>query len=462
MTITEILQFVDNLIFTETDQHLDDLQKRIIEELFKGKTYKQIAELYNYDEGYIGDESRKLFKTLSDKLGENINKSNFAWTIERVINSKIVSFGGNHNINSYSNCQNSNHPSNNKNSPETEIPKSSYHDLTLSPRIIRFYGREKELEYLSNCILNQNTPLISILGLSGIGKTTLVKRFVDFNLDKFEVIIWKSLKYPKSLNLLIDDLLQVCKQQPEKNLDDKIKQLFNILSTQKCLIILDDIQNIFTPGELAGKYQPEYQDYQPLFKLVTETQHQSNIILISQEQCPEMESLEPELYPIKSLELSGLYHSDILQNTGLKNQDSWLDLIKLYTGNLMFLKTITVLIAKNYDGEVVEFLAENTLHITQQMQSHFQETFNRLSPIEQQIVLQLSKFENPISREELRQSLTQKSLTQNLNLSSVDFNNGLQSLQQRYLVSKLKEDKVMFSLSSVFWEYVRNLSLTLN
>ncbi|MBE9239202.1 hypothetical protein IQ227_25130 [Anabaena aphanizomenioides LEGE 00250] len=170
-----------------------------------------------------------------------------------------------------------------------------------------------------------------------------------------------------------------------------------------------------------------------------------------------MESLDPELYPIKSLEISGLYHSDILQNTGLKNQDSWLDLIKLYTGNLMFLKTITVLIAKNYDGEVVEFLAENTLHITQQMQSHFQETFNRLSPIEQQIVLQLSKFENPISREELRQTLIET-----LNLSSVDFNNGLQSLQQRYLVSKLKEDKVMFSLSSVFWEYVRNLSLTLN
>ncbi|MBE9237608.1 AAA family ATPase [Anabaena aphanizomenioides LEGE 00250] len=282
MTITEILQFVDNLIFTETDQHLDDLQKRIIEELFKGKTYKQIAELYNYDEGYIGDESRKLFKTLSDKLGENINKSNFAWTLERVINSKIVN-SLNNNINLCSNNKNSiNYQSNNiKNSQETEIQKSSYHDLTLSPRIIRFYGREKELEYLSNCILNQNTPLISILGLSGIGKTTLVKRFVDFNLDKFEVIIWKSLKYPKSLNLLIDDLLQVCKQQPEKNLDDKIKQLFNILSTQKCLIILDDIQNIFTPGELAGKYQPEYQDYQPLFKLVTETQHQSNIILIS-------------------------------------------------------------------------------------------------------------------------------------------------------------------------------------
>jgi hypothetical protein len=448
MTITEILQFVDNLIFTETDQHLDDLQKRIIEELFKGKTYKQIADIYEYDEGYIGDESRRLFKFLSENLGENINKSNFAWTIERVVSSKIVSFG-NHNINCYSHHRSSQNQANNKD----EKQKQYDHDLTLSPRIIRFYGREQELETLSNWIFNQNSCLISILGTSGIGKTTLVKRFIDLNLDKFEIIIWKTLKYPKSLNLLIDDLLQICKQQPKETLDDKIKQLLYILTNNKCLIILDDIQNIFTSGELAGKYRTEYQDYQTLFKIITETQHQSNIILISQEKCPEMESLDTELYPIKSLELSGLYHPDILQNTGLKNQDNWLDLIKLYAGNLMFLKTITVLISKNYDGEVAEFLAENTLHITQQMQSYFQETFNLLSPIEKQIVLYLSRFENPISREELRQTLIET-----LNLSSVDFNNGLQSLQQRYLVVKIKDDKVMFSLSPVFGEYVRNFS----
>jgi hypothetical protein len=446
MTIAEILQFVDNLVFTETDQHLDDLQKRIIEELVNGKTYKQIAEIYDYDEGYIGDESRRLFKFLSENLGENINKSNFCWTIERVINSQIVSFG-NHNINSYFNCQNPNHSLTHK----KEIPKHHYHDLTLSPRIIRFYGREKELKLLSNWIFNQNAALISILGTSGIGKTTLVKRFIDLNIDKFEIIIWKSLKYPKPLNLLIDDLLQVCQRKPKATLDDKIKQLLDILTQNKCLIILDDIQNLFTPSELAGKYQPEYQDYQTLFKMVTETQHQSNIILISQEQSSEMESLDEELYPIKSLELSGLYHPEILQNTGLQNQETWLNLITLYQGNLMFLKTITLLITKNYDGEVADFLADNTLHITQQMQSYFQETFNRLSLIEQQIVLQLSQFEIPMSREKLRQYLIQ-----NLNLSFVDFNNGLQSLQQRYLVVRVKENQIMFKLDSVFREYVRN------
>ena len=53
----------------------------------------------------------------------------------------------------------------------------------------------------------------------------------------------------------------------------------------------------------------------------------------------------------------------------------------------------------------------------------------------------------PVSREYLKQSL---------DLSSMDLINGLQSLQQRYLVRKIKEDKILFKLSSVFREYVKN------
>ncbi|HAN73891.1 MAG TPA: ATPase domain-containing protein, partial [Planktothrix sp. UBA8402] len=66
------------------------------------------------------------------------------------------------------------------------------------------------------------------------------------------------------------------------------------------------------------------------------------------------------------------------------------------------------------------FLAENELVITQEMRSHFNQLFNRLSPIEQQIVLKLSQFEQPLSRETLRESVE---------LSSTDLINGLQSLQ---------------------------------
>ena len=457
MDVNEALQFADQLVFQYTGKHLDSIQKAVVEGTWQKETYEDIAKKYNLTEKHLSDVGYKLWQLLSQALNEDIKKTNFRSTLERVyIKSSPHSLNVYHihgNNNSFYHPQTTKQP--NQKPQETNIntqPKSNNHDLTLAPQIINFHNRETELQTLFYWILNQNTHLISILGLSGIGKTTLVKRFIDLHQQKFDAIVWRSLKFPQSLNLLLDDLLKHHKLDSLPTINDKLKQLFDILTNKKCLIILDDLQNIFIPSQFAGKYQPEYQDYQTLFKMITETQHQSSVILISQEQCPEMECLDEELYPIKSLELSGLDNPEILKNTGLKNKDSWLKLIKLYEGNLLYLKSISILINKNYDDQVADFLAENTLHITNQMQSHFYDTFHHLSPQEQQIVLELSKFENTISREELRQSL---------NLSSVDFNNSLQSLQQRYLVTKIKEDKILFKLSPVFQESVRNPRLVI-
>ncbi len=444
MTVTEILQFVDNLVFTKTDKHLDDLQKKIIEELFQGKTYKQIANIYDYDEGYIGDESRNLFKILSEVLGEDVNKSNFCWTLERGTNcSKIVSFGNN-NINCYSNYEKSNYQENNN----TEKAKCFYHDLTLSPKITRFYGRKTELECLSNWILNQNTHLISVLGLSGIGKTTLVKRFVDLNLQQFEVIIWRSLKFPKSLNLLIDDLLNVCKQEAKETIDDKLNQLFNILRNKKCLIILDDLENIFINRQFAGQYKPEHQDYKTFLQMITEIEHQGCLIIISQEKCQEMISLDSELYPIHSLELSGLDNpaTEILKNQGLKNEETWLELINLYESHPKYLQYISILIKEVFQAEVSEFIKENSLILTEDFKSLFDSIWMRLSDIEKEILLKISQNNQPISRDEIKQSLS---------LSSIDIINGLQSLTRRFLLTKLETDEKLFNLSAIFREYLR-------
>lgn len=185
--------------------------------------------------------------------------------------------------------------------------------------------------------------------------------------------------------------------------------------------------------------------------MITETKHQSSVILISQEQCPEMECLDEELYAIKSLKLSGLENIDILKNTGLKDEDTWLNLIKLYTGNPLFLKSITMLIKNIFNGKVSEFLAEKELIITQEIQSLFSQIFHNISPIEQQIIVALSKFDQPVSREDLKSALK---IT--LELSSTNFINGLESLQQRYLINKITEEKILFYLSPIFKEYVIN------
>jgi hypothetical protein len=109
---------------------------------------------------------------------------------------------------------------------------------------------------------------------------------------------------------------------------------------------------------------------------------------------------------------------------------------------------MTSLIKDFFDDSVTEFLAENQLILTNQMRSHFKQLFTKLSPLEQQLALELSKFKEPVVRETLKQ---------NLNWSSTDFINALESLQKRYLITKIKADKTQFDLSPIFKEYVKTL-----
>jgi len=452
MTVTEILQLADQLVFAKRGKHLDDLQESIIKGVWEDHTYQEIADECNRSESRVRNVAAQLWKLLSEDLGENIEKDNFRSVFKRLhissSQNQNICHNGNHNFHYSPQILYNSKPDNQENITNNKS-KSPHYDLTLAPQIINFYARESELKTISNWLFNQNTRLISVLGLSGIGKTTLVKRFIDLNLEQFEVIIWRSLKYTQSLDLLINEFLNICQQKLKETIQANIKKFFDLLTEKRCLIIIDDVHNIFVSGDWAGQYKPEYKDYQNFFKMITETNHQSNIILISQEQCVEMHCLDEELYPIKCLELSGLDDVEILNSMGLKDEGSWLSLINLYEGNPYYLKTIVNSIKNIFDGHVAEFLAENELIITKDIQTNLQSLFDKLSPTEQQIVLKLSNFEQPVFREELKTSLE---------LSSTDFINGLESLQQRYLVTKIKEDKIMFKLSPVFREYVKNCS----
>ena len=444
MNVTELLQFVDQVVQKQTGEHLDDLEKAILKGLWQGQTYNQIADESGYNsQNYIGDVSRKLFKILSEQLGEDINKSNFCWTIERLANSynnslQQVSLINNSHINW---C--SNNPQNSSKDREQDSYEKSYHELTIAPKITHFYGRETELQTLSHWLINQNTRLISILGLPGIGKTTLVKKFVDLNLQNFNIIIWKNIKLSDSLDSIIAEIFKAINSELIET-GNKLTQLFNLFRQQKCLIIIDNIQELFTPGQFAGQYKAEYKDYKTFLTMITEIEHQSSLILISQEQCQEMICIDEELYPVKCLELQGLDNTDILKNQKLKDEESLSKLINLYEGNPVYLQDISSLIRNIFQGKISDFLSEGLL-LTENMKYQLSELFNRLSTVEQQIVLEMSKSNQPVNREQLRESLS---------LSSMELINGLQSLKRRYLVTTIESDKTLFILSPVFREYV--------
>ncbi|NEQ73165.1 MAG: ATP-binding protein [Okeania sp. SIO2C9] len=458
MTITEILQFADRLVFAHRGKHLDDIQETVIKGVCQGKNYDNIAQECNRSESRVRDVGYQLWKTFSESLGEDINKSNFRSTIERLhIQEKSrqnICVGTNHNFGSQNLYQYQKYP---QDSQVKDIDKTTFQDLSIAPTInpAYFYGRTQELEILSNYIFRQKTRLMSVLGLSGIGKTTLVKRFIDLNIPQFDVVIWRNLKLVKSLNSLMTDLLKKISIQNQNILisDEQLTQFLDLLSKQKCLIILDDVQNIFISRKFAGQYQTKHTEYQNLFQAIAQTEHQSCVILISQEKAQEMTALDRELYPIQCLELEGLDNSsgiEIIQEYKLQDRDYWLKLNNTYLGNPLYLQYICTLIKDIFQDQVSQLIAEGNLIITEEMKLLFDTSYQKMSDIEKQIVLKISKSHENVSIEDLKKSCS---------LSSIDIINGLQSLKKRYLLNSIKNNNTLFSLSPLFKEYIKNFQM---
>ncbi|MBD2147600.1 NB-ARC domain-containing protein [Sphaerospermopsis sp. FACHB-1194] len=452
MTVTEVLQIVDNLVFKHTGNHLTDLQISAIKGIWDGKLYSEIADEFDYGENYIGNISRDLYKILSKELGEEVTKTNFCWSIERIANSfnpQLVGIGIKNNINW---CPN------NKDTQKIEVnkedksqQKTTYTNLNQSPKITHFYGRNNELSTLSAWIENPSTRLISILGISGIGKTTLIKHFIDTHPLHFDAIIWKNLKLSNSLNSILTEIITEINVNIQNiNTNKLLKQTLELFNQKRCLIILDNLEEIFTPQQYAGKYQPEHQNYQTFLQMITAIEHQSCVILISQEKCQELISLDDELYPIHSLELSGLGNAatEILKNQRLQNQEHWLNLINLYETHPRYLQYISILIKDVFQGEIAEFIQENNLILTEDIKSNILLTWERLTNIEKQTLLKISQNDQPLSREEIKKLLS---------LSSLEIINSIQSLTRRFLLSKSENDERLFHLTPVLREYLKNV-----
>lgn len=93
--VEEILHFAENLIYAQTGEHFNDLQRTILRECWEQskKTYDSIAAEQGYSANYIKQGvAPKLWRLLSSVLGEKVTKSNLHSVFERrLINNNFSS-----------------------------------------------------------------------------------------------------------------------------------------------------------------------------------------------------------------------------------------------------------------------------------------------------------------------------------------------------------------------------------
>ena len=459
MDIKEILKFVDALVFAKTGKHLDDVQNAVLRGAWKGQTYIQIADEFGYSDGHLRDVASKLWRILSELLGEEINKLNFCSTIDRwrfsIISSTFKNNFAHNNINICRDIVNSpefsqarSHPN-----PDSDKPQTRQ-DLRDAPDITPLYDRALELTTLQQWILYNRTRLIAILGISGIGKTAIALHLLPQIQHQFDYVIWRSLRTSPTLETTLKNLIEFISNQTDSELpvstDDRLSILIEYLRSHRCLIILDDVQTILSSGQIAGNYRPEYENYGTLFRLVSEIPHNSCLILNSWEPPREIAALTGETAPVRTLYLGGLgtSASEILKDKGLLEDENWQTLINTYRGHPLWLKIVATMIQELFNGKVTEYLKYDILFLGEELKAILQQHLNRLSDLEEQVIIHVGNAAEPVSISQL---------LKDMQLPPSELINAIQSLGRRSLIERQEQDKVtLFNLSPTFRQYVKN------
>ncbi|MDZ8106389.1 MAG: NB-ARC domain-containing protein [Nostoc sp. DedQUE12a] len=332
-----------------------------------------------------------------------------------------------------------------------------------------FYGRTEELSTLEQWILDEDCRLVTVLGIGGIGKTALSVKFAQQIQENFEYVIWRSLREAPPVKVILNNLIQFLSDEQEtedslpESFSERVSRLLDYLQNNRCLLILDNAESILRSGSRAGVYREGYEEYGELLRRVGEATHQSCLLLTSREKPKEIALLEGEALPVRSLALSGLKVAEgqeILKLKGLSAaEDQWKLMIERYAGNPLALKIVATTIQDIFDGNVTEFLQQDTA-VFGDIRDVLEQQFERLSDLEKDIMYWLAINRESITLKELRDDIISP-IPQGKLLEAIE------SLGRRSLIEKasptliekakltlIEKTASLFTLQPVVMEYV--------
>jgi WD40 repeat protein len=353
----EALRFIDHLIEQQHQSPLKDVQKMVLLQVFQNLSYQEIAQELGYGPDYIKQIAAQLWKLVSELTGVNISRKNVARVLDNHQLSRRIDWGG-------------------------------------AIDVSRFYGRETNLQTLTDWILVDSCRLIGIVGLGGIGKTALSVKIADQVQSEFDFVMWRSIKHlPTPSNLLSEILSILTGVDPPKDSSSALNELLHQLREKRCLLILDNIESVLQIGKDSGKYLLGYEIYSQIFDRIADEQHSSCLIFTGREKPQNITNREGANLPVRSLQLFGVADSaaqNILQDKGIiATVGQQQILIKSMGGNPLALQLSATTIQNLFAGDMQSFLTHGAT-ISASLWNLLAQQFERLSPIQQEIMYLLA------------------------------------------------------------------------
>ncbi|MBD2461850.1 NACHT domain-containing protein [Oscillatoria sp. FACHB-1407] len=447
MDAEEALRFVNELL-SQQGKRLTDLQRFVFLGTWVGKDYQTIHREHS-DRCSLDHLKRnvayQLWKLLSEVFDEKVSKSTLQNCVHRALQKWQQPEAP-----LYSLPQPELLPTAPLYSVPQPEPRHSIEDWGDAPSATSFYGYAQLLNSLNHVIRVNLCRLISLYGISGVGKTTIALQLALQVREQYEFVIWRSLQQAPLLADLLAELTYHLSHQQERSVD--LSHFMRYITEHRCLVILDGLEAVLNPGVHDGSYRAGYEAYGALLRQVGATAHESCLIITTQENPREIVEAEGNHGYVHSEVIKGLSVSgtkQLLMDKRCSGKDNqWREMTYRYWAHPFILSAIATDIREFCKGDTALFLEQfkdPLALIPDSMRSRLEQQLERLSPAEHQIVSYLLTCEEPVSLSELQQATGQR-------MSAGELMNVLRSLKRRAFIDT---DEKCYFLQRLVMQYLQ-------
>jgi hypothetical protein len=248
--------FADKLVFQYTSKHLSDIEMKVLQGSWEGRTYDEIAKSYGYSAEYLNkDVGNKLWHKLSKALGETVTKKNFKEAVRRAWEKQQVKTAQSASA----------HINGNLSFPEGSVAANS-----------PFYVERFNIESLCYDTIVKPSCLIRIKAPKLMGKTSLINRILaDAAQENYQPVYLDLISVDRGILTNLDKFLRwfCCMVGRQLNLKNKLNDYWDLEilgSNDNCTVYfeeyllreidypvvlgLDDVDRIFPYTEVVEDF----------------------------------------------------------------------------------------------------------------------------------------------------------------------------------------------------------------
>lgn len=392
MEFEAIATLVNRKVLERQGRPLKDVERLVLKGAWENQTYSTIAtEAVGYTEDYLKkDVGPKLWRLLSevvtaDQPGMKVTKRNIQNVLQIWAGQRLEEPVA---------------PPTPMASPQGRSASGPGLRVQSHPPLdtADFCNRQTDLATLTQWIMADRCRLVVLWGLAGVGKTTLVAQLMAQLRSQLDRVGYLALGETTSDVEVITAITPWLAPSPGGS-PGTLDWLIDQFQQHRCLLFLDNLEHGFAPGHMAGLYRSGAEGLQGLLRRVAEGQHQSCLVVVSQERPADLPQLlggRVRDYHLEDFGPDGV--PAYLATTGALHgrDEDWQGLTQRYGGNPLLLRSLGATVQTVYQGQIQPFLADEPFFLPTAIQQRLNQLFERLIPEEQSLLYWLALTPEPL------------------------------------------------------------------